>query len=86
MPAIVTEVPNRIRLRFVTGVGSTGNPTYSTQSFGNVKENALHDDVYDVADALAGLCGWDLEEIIFEEDKLLIGVQEVADEDFTNGI
>ncbi len=74
MPAIVTEVPNRIRLRFVTGVGSTGNHTYSTQSFFNVKENALHDDVYDVANALDGLCYWDLEEIIFEEDKLLIGV------------
>ena len=69
--ATVTEVPNRIRLRFETGYGSNGRPTYSTQSFGNVKEDALHDDVYDVANALSSLCGWTLDSITLEEDKLL---------------
>ena len=69
--ATVTEMPNRIRLRFETGFSDTGTPTYSTQSFSKVKEDALHDDVYEVANTLASLCGWTLNSITLEEDKLL---------------
>ncbi|HOQ51971.1 MAG TPA: DUF1659 domain-containing protein [Candidatus Atribacteria bacterium] len=70
--AIITELPNRIRLRFQVGFTDTGNPKYATQSFSKVKEDASHDDIYDVANGIASLCGYDLEGIYLEEDKLMV--------------
>ena len=36
--AIITELPNRIRLRFQVGFTDTGNPKYASQSFSKVKK------------------------------------------------
>ena len=37
-----------------------------------MKEDASHDDIYDVANGIASLCGYDLEGIYLEEDKLMV--------------
>ncbi len=51
----VNTVESRIVLRLESGVNASGNPTYSSRTYSNVKPEAGDQDVYDIAAILAGL-------------------------------
>lgn len=74
MPVIVTEMPNKVKLRFQTGFNDSGNPVYSTYTYSKIKEDAIPEDVHSVAEGLASLCDWSLDSIVLSEDKLLTGI------------
>lgn len=70
---IVVEQPNRLRIRLQVGERERNGRTYPViQSLSyTVKENAAHQDVYDVATAIAGLVGYPVVDYILTENKLL---------------
>ncbi len=74
MAVVVTEMPNKVKLRFQTGFNDVGNPVYRTYTFSKIKEDAIPEDVHSVADGLASLCAWSLDSIVLVEDKLLTEV------------
>ena len=74
MPVIVTEMPNKVKLRFQTGFNDSGNPVYSTYTYSKIKEDAIPEDVHSVAEGLASLSAWSLDSIVLSEDKLLVEV------------
>ncbi|HHW44510.1 MAG: DUF1659 domain-containing protein [Thermoanaerobacteraceae bacterium] len=53
----VNKVPTGTVLRLVlqTGVDASGNPVYRNKNLNNVRPDALDQDLFDVAQALAGL-------------------------------
>lgn len=53
----VDKIPSGsvLRMQFQTGVDGNGDPVYSTKSLSNVKTDALDQDIFDVAQALAQL-------------------------------
>ena len=53
----VENVPvgTTLRLQLQTGVDGNGNPVFRNKSLNNVKPEALDQDIFDVAQALAGL-------------------------------
>lgn len=53
----VQRVPedSRLQLWLQTGTDEAGKPVVRAKSFANVKPDALDQDIYDVAQALAGL-------------------------------
>lgn len=54
--AVVKTLTNSVlRIQLHTGVNTEGDPIYRNRSFSNVKANALDQDLFDVADVLAGL-------------------------------
>lgn len=71
MPVVVVEQPNRLRIRLQIGTNpSTGNPIIQSLSY-RVKETAAHQDVYDVATAIASLVEPQVVDYILTENKLL---------------
>ncbi len=66
---LVVEQPNRIRIRLQVGE-KNGRPQIQSLSY-QVKENAPHQDVYDVAQAIAGLVQYPVVDYILTENKLL---------------
>lgn len=69
MPVIVSEKTNRLRLAVQVGTDAEGKPITRTLTFGNVKTGASHQEVYDVALALASACQYPVVAITLEEDK-----------------
>lgn len=53
----VENVPvgTTLRLQFQTGVDVNGNPVFRNKSLSNVKTDALDQNIFDVAQTLAGL-------------------------------
>jgi len=70
---IVVEQPNRLRIRLQVGERERGGRTYPViQSLSyQVKENAPHQDIYDVATAIGSLVAYPVYDIILTENKLL---------------
>ncbi|HWQ71818.1 MAG TPA: DUF1659 domain-containing protein [Desulfitobacteriaceae bacterium] len=63
MAVTKTPVGSTIRLSLVTGLDAQGGPVLRTTSLGNVKPAALDQDLFDVANALAGLQEYQLNSI-----------------------
>lgn len=55
MALVVTPLSSRLTLTVNTGVDAEGNPVLRTRSYSGVKPSASDQDVYDVAQAVAGL-------------------------------
>jgi len=69
-PVVVTEQPNRLRMRLQVGENpDNGRPLTRTLSF-RVKENATYQDLYDVALALSGLLAYPVFDITLTENKV----------------
>lgn len=69
-PVIVTEKTNTLRMRVQVGTDpNTGRNIIRTLTFGNIKVNAPHQDVYDVAVLLASACQYPLVDFTLSEDK-----------------
>lgn len=53
----VDKIPGgmALRMQFQTGVDDDGDPIYRTKSLNDVKADALDQDIFDVAQTLAGL-------------------------------
>jgi len=69
-PVVVVEQPNRLRIRLQVGERENRSPIIESLSY-RVKENANHQNVYDVALAIAGLVSMPVYDIRLTEDKLL---------------
>jgi len=70
MPVIVTEKANALRMRVKVGTNpNTGRDITRSLTFGNIKVNAAHQDIYDVAVLLAGACQYPLVDFTLTEDK-----------------
>ncbi|MCX7949733.1 MAG: DUF1659 domain-containing protein [Treponemataceae bacterium] len=69
MPVIVSEKGNRLRIQIQIGTGPLGDPITRTLTFSNVKPNAPHQSVYDVATAIAGVIDYPVMGYTLEEDK-----------------
>ncbi|MBC7218425.1 MAG: DUF1659 domain-containing protein [Candidatus Caldatribacterium sp.] len=69
-PVVVVEQPNRLRIRLEVGQYENGRPIIRSLSY-QVKETAAHQDVYDVALAIAGLVAYPVHDFILTENKLL---------------
>jgi hypothetical protein len=70
MPVVVTEKANALRMRVKVGTNpNTGRDVTRTLTFGNIKVNAAHQDIYDVAVLLAGACQYPLVDFTLTEDK-----------------
>lgn len=70
MPVIVTEKTNALRIRVKVGTNpNTGRDITRTLTFGNIKVNAPHQNIYDVAVLLAGACQYPLVDFTLTEDK-----------------
>jgi len=70
--AVVTPVSSTMRLGFQTGIDGDGNPIQKARSFNRLKTNAVEQDVFDVAQALAGL-----------QDLPLVSIRRVDTSDIT---
>jgi hypothetical protein len=70
MPVVVTEKANALRMRVKVGTNpNTGRDVTRTLTFGNIKVNAPHQNIYDVAVLLAGACQYPLVDFTLTEDK-----------------
>jgi len=58
----VTKIPSStaLRLQWQTGLNSEGNPVYRVKSLSNVKTGVPDQNMFEVAQALAGLQGYTL--------------------------
>lgn len=63
MAVDVIPVSSRLALKLRTGTDTEGNPVFRTRSYSSVKPSAADQDVYDTAQALAGLQQFPVEEI-----------------------
>lgn len=71
MAVQVTPLASKMRLQFQTGVDGDGNPVYKNKTISKVKTDALDQDVFDAANALAGLCADTLNSVTrINEDDL----------------
>lgn len=62
--AVSTIEQSQLRLVFETGFDPvTQNPTFKRKSFNNVKTDATAEGLYSVAESLAGLQQFDLEQV-----------------------
>ncbi|MCG0277657.1 MAG: DUF1659 domain-containing protein [Thermanaeromonas sp.] len=55
MAVLVTPRESSLRLTLQVGTGEGGEPIYRVRTYNRVKPQALDQDVFDVAQALAGL-------------------------------
>ena len=70
----IAPLSSRVSLRVNTGTDDEGNAVYRTRSFSGVKPGAADQDVYDVAQVLAGLQQHPVEEISRVNENGLIEV------------
>ncbi len=69
-PVVVSELPNRLRMRVQVGTNpETGRPVVRNLSFGGIKPNAGHQAVYDVAVLLGAACQYPVVQFVLEENK-----------------
>jgi hypothetical protein len=72
MPVVVVPYDSVLQLRLVTGTNpESGNPIIKTKSFNKVKESATEQDVFDVANQLASLQNYSLDEIRLNQSAQL---------------
>lgn len=71
MAVIRTPGDSTLRIRVQTGIGASGQPVYRNRSYNNVKAAATDDDVYAVAQAIAGLQQHPVNSIIRIDDGVL---------------
>lgn len=55
MPVLSTIKDSNLRLVLQTGVDAKGNPVFKTRSYGNIKPTASDQDIFNLAQQLAGL-------------------------------
>ncbi len=64
MPVVVVPYDSRLRLKLVTGTDpETGKPIIKSNYFGNIKDTALDQDLFDVANQLVNLQKYSLDGI-----------------------
>jgi len=64
MPVIVVPYDSVLQLRLVTGTDpESGNPIIKTKSFNKVKDSAVEQDIFDVANELVSLQNYSLDEV-----------------------
>ncbi|MEW5954714.1 MAG: DUF1659 domain-containing protein [Bacillota bacterium] len=63
MAVVKTPANTTLRLTFQTGVNNNGDPVYRRRSLNNVKHNAGDQNVYNVAEILAGLQVYSLAQV-----------------------
>lgn len=70
----VNKVPAGAVLRLVlqTGTDAGGNPVYRNKNLAGVKPEALDQDLYDVAQALAGLQEYPLNSVVRVDSARLV--------------
>ncbi|MDD3032079.1 MAG: DUF1659 domain-containing protein [Candidatus Caldatribacteriota bacterium] len=72
MPVVVVPYDSVLQLRLVTGTDpDSGNSIIKTKSFNKVKESATEQDVFDVANQLASLQNYSLDEIRLNQSAQL---------------
>lgn len=74
MAVNVTPMSSRLALKVNTGTDTDGNPVFRTRSFSGVKPAAADQDVYDTAQAIAGLQQHVVEEIGRVSENILAAV------------
>ncbi|HHT51321.1 MAG TPA: DUF1659 domain-containing protein [Eubacteriaceae bacterium] len=62
----------RLQLKLLTGFDEEGKEIFRTKTYSNVKPSAENQSIYDVANTLAGLQKYELEEIHRVEDVILL--------------
>ncbi len=60
-----------LRMQLQTGLDGEGNPVYRTKSLSNVKTDALDQDIFDVAQALAQLQEYTLTAVLRMDSAVL---------------
>jgi len=72
----VNKVPagSVLRLELQTGVDGNGNPVYRNRNLSNAKPTAADQDLYDVANSLAGLQEYTLSSISRVDSAALVEV------------
>lgn len=68
----VVPVSSRLSLRLQTGIDDEGNPVLRTRSYSGVKPSAADQDVYDVAQIIAGLQQHPVEQITRVKEEALV--------------
>ena len=63
MAVVKTPTNTTLRMVFQTGVNDNGDPVYRRRSMTNIKHNATDQYIYNVAETLAGLQGYNLAEV-----------------------
>jgi len=69
----VEKIPGStvLRMQFQTGVDGDGDPVYRTKSLSNVKNTALDQDIFDVAQALVALQDYTLTAVLRVDSAVL---------------
>lgn len=67
-------VSSRMQLKLKTGVNESGKDIIRTKTYSNVKVSTENQSIYGVANQLAGLQNYPLEEIHRVDDVLLINL------------
>lgn len=70
----VSNIPANsvLQLELRTGVNPSGNPVYQHKSLPNIKPDALDQDIFDVATALAGLQEFPLNGVVRIDNAQLV--------------
>ena len=72
MPVIVVPYDSVLQLRLVTGTDpESGNPIIKTKSFNKVKDSAVEQDIFDVANELVSLQNYSLDEVRLRQTSQL---------------
>jgi len=72
MAVVKTPANTTLRLAFQTGVNDNGDPVYRRRSLTNVKHNASDQNIYNVAEVLAGLQVYNLAQVHRADNAQLI--------------
>jgi len=72
MPVVVVPYDSVLQLRLVTGTDpESGSPIIKTKSFNKVKDSAVEQDIFDVANELVSLQNYSLDEIRLRQTSQL---------------
>ncbi|MGL5711561.1 MAG: DUF1659 domain-containing protein [Paraclostridium sp.] len=71
MAIMAIKNPTTLKIKHDCGLDENRNKIIKTKSFGNVRTNAVNDDIYDVAEALSSLQEHMLVDVIKVETTLL---------------
>jgi len=72
MPVVVVPYDSVLQLRLVTGIDpETSAPIIRTKSFNKVKDSAVEQDIFDVANELVSLQNYSLDEVRLRQTSQL---------------
>jgi len=72
MPVVVVPYESVLQLRLVIGTDpESGNPIIKTKSFNKVKDSAVEQDIFDVANELVSLQNYSLDEVRLRQTSQL---------------